>query len=115
MSRSGPEAVLLVSKMTEQEILDAVDAALTLGENGLDTIKLCFAMARQKDFDAASARIIEAVPAFEEAYEDILEASSEPDLGPEESFEMFADEAPTQQSILGAPMADIDAYARMKQ
>lgn len=112
----GAEAVLLASRMSEQELIDSMDAARTLGAAGEETIKLCFAMARQKeDYDLAIQHALGIMPELEGAYEDIVLASSEPDLGPEDTFEMFADPAPTKQDILiSGPQQDINIYPRMR-
>ena len=112
----SPEAVLLAVEKSEQALIDAMDAAATLGEAGTETIKLCLAMARQKeDYDMAIAHALQLVPELEDAYEDVLLASQAPDLGPEDSFEMFADQAPSKESLLVTPQPDINVYDQMRQ
>ncbi len=110
------EAVLLATSKSEQELIDSMDAARTLGEVGEETIKLCFAMARQKEnYELAIQHALGIMPELGDAYEDIVLASSEPELGPEDTFEMFADPAPTKQDLLiSGPQQDINTYPRMR-
>ncbi len=110
------EAVLMAASKTEQELIDTMDAARTLGAAGEETIKLCFAMARQKeDYELAIQHALVVMPELEGAYEDIILASQEPELGPEDTFEMFADPAPSKNDLLiSGPQLDINTFPRMR-
>lgn len=113
------EAVLLTSKMSEQELIDSMDAASGLGDVGVETVKLCLAMARKKDgFDLAIAHGLELLPDLRDAYDDVLLAAEELDVndGPGEKWEMFAADAPTPQDILGmsGPQHDMNLTAKMR-
>jgi hypothetical protein len=110
------EAVLMATSKSEQELIDSMDAARTLGVAGEETIKLCFAMARQKeDYELAIQHALTIMPELEGAYEDIILASQEPELGPEDTFEMFADPAPSKHDLLiSGPQLDINLYPQMR-
>jgi hypothetical protein len=104
----------MAASKSEQELIDSMDAAASLGEAGEETIKLCLAMARQKnDYDMAIAHALQLMPELEEAFEDVLLASQEPDLGPEESFELFAAPAPSAAILISGPQSDINLSARL--
>jgi len=113
------EAVLLTTKMSEQELIDSMDAASGLGDVGVETVKLCLAMARKKDgYDLAIAHALELLPDLRDAYDDTLLAAEEPDPNdaPGEKWEQFAADSPTPQDILGmsGPQHDMNIYSRMR-
>lgn len=110
------ESVLMATRMSEQELINSMDTAAGLGEAGVETIKLCLSVARQKeDYDMAIAHALKHLPELEDAYADVLLAAEEPELNdPGDKFEMLADRAPTKQDILGAPQSDINAYGQMR-
>jgi hypothetical protein len=97
------ESVLLTTKMSEQELIDSMDAASGLGDVGRETVKLCMAMARKKEnFDLAIAHGLELLPDLRDAYDDTLLAAEEPDPNdsPGEKWEMFAADSPSAEDIL---------------
>jgi F0F1-type ATP synthase membrane subunit b/b' len=113
------EAVLLTTKMSEQELIDSMDAAAGLGDVGVETVKLCLAMARKKEnFDMAIVHALELLPDLKDAYDDVLLAAEEPDPNdePGEKWEQFAADSPTPQDILGmsGPQHDLNIYSRMR-
>lgn len=111
------EAVLMTTKMSEQDMIDSMDAAAGLGDVGVETIKLCLAMARKKEeYEMAIAHALELLPDLKDAHDDILLAAEEPDVNdePGEKWEMFAADSPTPQDILGAPQSYINIYGRMR-
>ncbi len=97
------ESILLTTRMSEQELVDAMDAASGLGDIGRETVKLCLAMARKKDgFDLAIERALALLPDLRDAYDDTLLAAEEPSPNdePGEGGEQFAADAPTAETIL---------------
>jgi hypothetical protein len=113
------EAVLLTTKMSEQELIDSMDAAAGLGDVGVETIKLCLAMARKKEnFELAIVHALELLPDLKDAYDDVLLAAEEPDVNddPGEGFDQFAAASPTPADILGmsGPQHDMNTYGRMR-
>jgi len=97
------EAVLLATKMKEEELIDSMDAASGLGPVGVETVKLCLAMARKKDgFDLAIDHALALLPDLRDAYDDTLLAAEEPDVNdaPTDKWEMFAADSPSAEDIL---------------
>ncbi len=97
------EAVLLATKMKEEELIDSLDAAAGLGNVGVETVKLCLAMARKKDgFDMAIVHALELLPDLRDAYDDTILAAQEPDVNdePGEKWEMFAADSPSPADLL---------------
>ncbi len=113
------EAVLLTTKMSEQDLIDSMDAASGLGEVGVQTIKLLLSAARRKDgYDLAIAHALELLPDLRDAYDDVLLAAEEldPNDEPGEKWEMFAADSPSPADILGmsGPQHDLNIYSRMR-
>jgi hypothetical protein len=97
------EAVLLATKMKEEELVDSMDAAAGLGDVGVETVKLCLSMARRKEgYDMAIERALALLPDLRDAYDDTLLAAEEPSPNdePGEGWEQFAADAPTAETIL---------------
>jgi hypothetical protein len=97
------EAVLLTTKMSEQDLIDSMDAAAGLGDVGVETIKLCLSMARRKDgYDLAIAHGLELLPDLQDAYEDVVLAAEEldPNDEPGEKWEQFAAASPSPADLL---------------
>ncbi len=113
------EAVLLATKMNEEELIDSMDAAAGLGDVGVETVKLCLAMARRKEnFDMAIVHALELLPDLKDSYDDVLLAAEEldPNDEPGEKWEMFAADSPSPADILGmsGPQHDMNTYSRMR-
>jgi hypothetical protein len=97
------ESVLLATKMSEQDLIDSMDAASGLGEVGVQTIKLLLSAARRKEnFDLAIAHALELLPDLRDAYDDTILAAEEPDVNdePGEKWEMFAAASPSPADLL---------------
>jgi hypothetical protein len=97
------EGILLATKMSEQELIDAMDSASGLGAVGRETVKLCLSMARKKDgFDLAIDHALALLPDLRDSYDDVVLAAQEPDPNdePGEKFDTYAADAPSPQDIL---------------
>jgi hypothetical protein len=112
------ESVLMTTRMSESELMESMDASAGLGEVGVETIKLCLAMARKKDgFDLAIDHALALLPDLRDAYDDTILAAQEPDPNdaPSEKWEMFAADAPSPQDILWTGgMHEMNLTAKMR-
>lgn len=97
------EAVLLTTRMSEQDLIAAMDSAAGLGDVGVETIKLCLAMARKKDgYDLAIDHALALLPELRDAYDDAILAAQEPEPNdePGEKFDIYAADSPSPEDIL---------------
>ncbi len=97
------EAVLMTTRMSEEELIAAMDSASGLGPVGVETVKLCLAMARKKDgFDLAIDHALALLPDLRDAYDDVVLAAQEPDVNdePGEKFDIYAADSPSPEDIL---------------
>ncbi len=112
------ESVLLATKMKEEELIDSMDAAAGLGDVGVETIKLCLAMARKKEnFDLAIDHALALLPDLRDAYDDTILAAQEPDPNdePGEKFDTYAADSPSPADILWTGgIHDMNLTAKMR-
>ena len=94
------DEIFRASSMTEQELLDALDIALDLGEEGEDAALLCFRVGRQKDLEMVVARAIDRREDWEELYGELQEAANQPEIEPATRFDMVAPEAPSKHDLI---------------
>jgi|GEM_PF-4731183 hypothetical protein len=97
------EGILLATKMSEQELIDAMDSASGLGAVGRETVKLCLSMARKKDgFDLAIDHALALLPDLRDSYDDVVLAAQEPDVNdaPGEKFDTYAADSPSPTDLL---------------
>ncbi len=112
------EGILLATKMNEEELIDSMDAAAGLGDVGVETIKLCLAMARKKEnFDLAIDHALALLPDLRDAYDDTILAAQEPDPNdePGEKFDTYAADSPSPADILWTGgIHDMNLTAKMR-
>jgi len=97
------ESVLMTTRMSEEELIAAMDSAAGLGDVGVETIKLCLAMARKKDgFDLAIDHALALLPDLRDAYDGTILAAQEPEPNdePGEKFDIYAADSPSAEDIL---------------
>ncbi len=97
------ESILLATRMSEQDLVDSMDASAGLGDVGRETIKLCLSMARRKDgFDLAIDHALALLPDLRDSYDDVVLAAQEPDPNdePGEKFDTYAADAPSPEDLL---------------
>jgi hypothetical protein len=99
---------------TPEQLMDALDAALQLGEAGENTAKLFFQVARRRDLSEVIARAVDMREDWSEIYEDILEGGSQPDFDPGDRFELLAPKSVTKQDILVTPQSDANIYGSLR-
>ena len=106
--------ILAAVAATPEQLLDALDAALQLGEAGENTALLIFQIGRRRDLSEVIARAVDMREDWSEIYEDILEGSSQPDVDPADRFELLAPKSVTKQDILVTPQSDANIYGALR-
>jgi hypothetical protein len=106
--------ILAAVAATPEQLMDALDAALQLGDVAEATALLFFQVARQRDLTGVTARAVDLRPDWSEIYEDILLGSSQPDVDPGDRFEMLAPKSVTKQDILVVPQSDANVYGSLR-
>ncbi len=106
--------ILAAVAATPEQLMDALDAALQLGEAGEETALLFFQIARQRDLSEVIARAVDMREDWGEIFEDILEGSAQPDVDPGDRFELLAPKSVTKQDILVVPQSDGNVYGSLR-
>lgn len=97
---------------TPEALITAMDLALAAGDE--DAALVAFAAARQRDVEEVVAHALTVREDWADLYAELVEAANDPELDPGDRFEMFAQPAPTKETILGGPPSDRNLYGMMR-
>ena len=111
---ASAQDILAASSADAEQLRNALEAALRLGEAGEDSALLFLQTARQKDFDDVVAWAIDLRPDWAEAYVVILEGTSQPDVDAGDRFEQLAAAAPSRYELFNAAQPDINVYGSLR-
>jgi hypothetical protein len=106
--------ILAASSADAEQLRNALEAALGLGEAGEDSARLFLQTARQKDYDDVVAWATDMREDWAEAFAVILEGSAQPDVDAADMFERLAAAAPSKYDLLNAAQPDINVYGQMR-
>jgi len=112
---ASAQDLLAAASATPEQLKNALDAALRLGDAGEDSALLFFQVARQKDFDDLVAWATDLREDWAELYVDILEGTNQPDVDPGDRFELLASKSPDRYDLINrAAQPDINRYGQMR-
>jgi len=112
---ASAQDLLAAASATPEQLKNALDAALRLGDAGEDSALLFFQVARQKDFDDVVAWATDLREDWAELYVDILEGTNQPDVDPGDRFELLASKSPDRYDLINrAAQPDINRYGQMR-
>ena len=97
---------------TPEALIAAMDMALDAGNE--DAALVAFAAGRQRDLEDVVAHAITVREDWSDLYAELAEAAGEPELDPGDRFEMWAQKAPGEQTILGGPPSDRNITGMMR-
>ncbi len=100
------------AEASPETLIAAMDMALDGGDE--DAALLAFQAGRQRDLEEVVAHAITVREDWGDLYAELAEAANDPELDPGDRFEMFAQKAPTKETILGGPPSDRNTYGMMR-
>jgi len=111
---ASAQDILAASSADAEQLRNALEAALGLGEAGENSALLFLQTARQKDYDDVVAWATDVRPDWGEAYAVILEGTSQPDVDAGDMFERLAAAAPSKYELFNAAQPDINVFGQMR-
>jgi hypothetical protein len=97
---------------TPEALITAMDIAFNAGDE--DAALVAFQAGRQRDLEVVVAHAVTVREDWGDLYGELAEAANEPELDPGDRFELFAQKAPTKETILGGPPSDRNIYGMLR-
>ncbi len=95
-----------------EALIAAMDMALSAGDE--DAALVAFSAARQRDLQEVVAHALDIREDWADLYAELAEAENDKELDPGDRFEMFAQKAPSKETLFGGPPSDINLTGMMR-
>jgi hypothetical protein len=114
--QASVESVLMASTMTEEQIVDASDAAAAMGDAGEDTLLVLLRASIERGFDGAMHHIAAFNEDWADAVNILAETTDSPDLNEEDFAARFDSMAPRSSAVelLGGGESELNKLGRIR-